>query len=47
VTISTTYQRAGLRGWVEGMLVPGFLRSVYTAELQMLSDVARARTPRA
>jgi hypothetical protein len=47
VTISTRYERAGLRGRIEGLLVPGFLRSVYTAELRMLSDVARARTRRA
>ncbi len=47
VTISTTYEKAGLRGWIEGMLVPGFLRSVYAEELRMLSDAARGRAHRA
>jgi hypothetical protein len=47
VTIATSYQRAGLRGRLEGLLAPRFLRSVYAAELRTLAEVASARTPRA
>jgi Polyketide cyclase / dehydrase and lipid transport len=47
VTISTSYQKPGLRGRLEGLLAPRFLRSVYAAELQTLSEVAGANGPRA
>jgi hypothetical protein len=47
VTIATSYQRPGLRGRLEGLLAPRFLRAVYSAELRTLAEVASARTPRA
>ena len=43
VTISTTYRKNGLRGWLEKMLAPRFLRRVYTAELAQLAQVATDR----
>jgi len=46
VTISTTYEKGGLRGWIESMLAPRFLRDVYTAELAQLERVALASAPR-
>lgn len=46
VTIATAYHRPGLRGWVERVLSPPFLRSVYAAELRQLAAVAAgARAP--
>jgi hypothetical protein len=37
VTFDTDYHTAGgLRGWIESLLVPGFLRKVYAAELALL-----------
>lgn len=41
VTITTEYSRAGVRGWVERLLAPGYLRRVYAAELEQLARVAR------
>ena len=43
VTISTTYQKDGLRGLLETLLAPTFLRRVYSAELAQLAEVARER----
>jgi hypothetical protein len=43
VTISTVYEKGGLRGWMESMLAPRFLRQVYTEELAQLERVAMAR----
>jgi hypothetical protein len=40
VTISTSYSRAGLRGWVESLVAPRYLRKVYLAELGQLARVA-------
>ena len=37
MTIDTRYQRAGLRGWFERLLVPPFLRTVFRAELALLA----------
>jgi uncharacterized protein YndB with AHSA1/START domain len=41
VTITTEYQKAGLRGWTEGLLAPRFLRGMYQAELRQLEMQAR------
>jgi len=46
VTIATRYTKAGLAGWLERWLAPGFLRVVYAAELRELDVQARARTSR-
>lgn len=43
VTISTTYRKNGLRGWLEKLLAPRFLRQVYSAELAQLAKVAADR----
>jgi hypothetical protein len=43
VTISTTYQKRGLRGWLEKLLAPRYLRRVYGAELAQLARVAADR----
>jgi hypothetical protein len=43
VTISTAYRKDGLRGWLEKLLAPGFLRQVYSAELAQLARVAMNR----
>jgi Polyketide cyclase / dehydrase and lipid transport. len=40
VTISTTYQKSGFRGWMESLIAPRFLRQVYVAELAQLARVA-------
>jgi hypothetical protein len=40
VTISTTYHKHGLRGWLEKLVAPRYLRRVYTAELAQLARVA-------
>ena len=44
VTIETTYQSPGLRGWIESILAPRFLRKVYVAELGLLAREAEAST---
>lgn len=39
VTIATTFQpRPGLKGWLERLIVPGYLRRVYRVELQQLDE---------
>jgi hypothetical protein len=43
VTISTTYFKPGVRGWLEKLLAPRYLRRVYTAELAQLARVAADR----
>jgi uncharacterized protein YndB with AHSA1/START domain len=40
VTIATGYRKPGLRGWLERLLAPAFLRTVYTAELGLLAERA-------
>ena len=40
VTIDTAYEQPGLRGIVEGVLAPRFLRKVYAAELALLAREA-------
>jgi hypothetical protein len=45
VTIETRYPLGGLRGWFERLVVPGYLKKVYTAELELLK--ARAAEPSA
>ena len=42
VTFLTEYRTQGLRGLIETLLVPGFLRKVYAAELQQLAQRAIA-----
>lgn len=42
VTFETRYQAPGVRGWLESLLVPGFLRTVYRDEMALL----RARATR-
>jgi hypothetical protein len=44
VTIRTEYARVGVRGWIEKVLVPRYLRRVYAAELALLSTEAATRT---
>lgn len=45
VTIATTFQPSpGLKGWLERLTAPGFLRRVYRTELQQLDEYARQRT---
>lgn len=46
VTIETRYRRGGVRGWMERLLAPAFLRTVYRAELAELARQARIQ-PRA
>ena len=39
VTFDTTFQpRPGLKGWLERLIVPGYLRRVYRVELQQLDE---------
>lgn len=45
VTIETTWDRAGLAGWVERFLAPSFLKRVYVEELSNLSVYCRLRFP--
>ena len=46
-TIVTVYLRSGLRGLIERLLVPPFLRKVYDAELMLLArEAAAASTER-
>ena len=40
VTIGTVYKARGLRGWVEMLVVPGFLRKTYVAELRLIAQRA-------
>jgi hypothetical protein len=42
VTIATTfYPSPGIKGWLERLTAPGFLRRVYRAELQQLDEYLR------
>lgn len=43
VTIATSYRRPGLRGWLERLVAPAFLRGVYAAELRLLAERAAGR----
>jgi hypothetical protein len=45
VTIETTWQRAGLAGWVERLLAPSFLERIYAEELSNLALYCRLRFP--
>ena len=36
VTFETDYHTAGIRGWLESLLVPRYLETVYAAELDLL-----------
>ena len=38
VTIATSYRKPGLRGWLERLVAPALLRTVYTAELGLLAE---------
>ncbi len=40
VTITTVYEKPGVRGWIERLIVPGYLRRVSTAELALLAREA-------
>jgi hypothetical protein len=42
ITIDTRYHRSGLRGWVERLFAPPFLRTVYRAEVALLADYGRS-----
>lgn len=42
-TITTEYAKSGLRGWVERLLGPAYLRRVFAAELAQLARVAAER----
>lgn len=42
VTFETQYQTKGIRGWLEALIVPRYLRKVYAAELSLLGDRAVA-----
>ena len=42
VPIATTFQAGpGLKGWLERLVVPGYLRRVYRVELQQLDEYVR------
>jgi hypothetical protein len=43
VTIDTTYEKTGLRGILEGLMAPPYLRKVYAAELALLAREATTR----
>jgi hypothetical protein len=43
ITIDTRYHRGGLRGWIERLLVPPYLRTVFRAELAILAQQAQLR----
>jgi len=40
VTFDTRYPARGLGGWFEALVVPGYLKKVYSAELRLLSQRA-------
>jgi hypothetical protein len=40
VTFVTDYPTRGLRGWFESLVVPGYLKKVYAAELRLLAQRA-------
>jgi len=41
VTIATAYEKAGIRGWLERLLAPRLLHTIYRAELRQLETQAR------
>jgi hypothetical protein len=43
VTIATAYNAKGVRGWIEMLMVPGFLKKTYVAELQLIAQRATTR----
>ena len=43
VAIETVYRAAGLRGWIELLLSPPYLRKVYAAELKLLAAESARR----
>ena len=43
VAIETVYQAAGVRGWIELLLSPPYLRKVYAAELKLLAAESARR----
>jgi polyketide cyclase/dehydrase/lipid transport protein len=46
VTIATRYRKPGPRGWLESLLAPRLLRTVYAAELRLLAERACAAPAR-
>jgi hypothetical protein len=40
VTFATDYPAKGVRGWVERLMVPGYLKRAYAAELSLLAQRA-------
>ncbi len=46
VTITTSYDKPGLRGWIERLVAPRYLRRVYAAELALLAQAAADRIHR-
>ena len=40
VTFETDYHAKGMRAWIEKLLVPGYLRKAYAAELELLKQRA-------
>jgi hypothetical protein len=45
VRIETRYQRGGVRGWIERLLVPRILVPIFKQELDMLAEYTRANFP--
>ena len=45
VRFDTAYTRKGIQGWIEGLLVPRLLRSLYADELARLERHAQAHGP--
>jgi hypothetical protein len=45
LTITTDYQRAGLRGWIERIFAPPYLRAIYRAEIGNLARLAAVKGP--
>jgi hypothetical protein len=41
VTFETDYRTVGVRGWLESLLVPRYLKTVYAAELDLLESRVR------
>ena len=44
VTITTSYTKPGLLGWVDRFLAPAYLRRVYKAELALLARMATVQS---
>jgi Polyketide cyclase / dehydrase and lipid transport len=45
VTIDTVWTTPGLRGWIERLMAPSYLRKVYAAELELLTRAAAQPPP--